>query len=285
MDNLSIASLTSLTGTQRLEKSSAVWLRRTKPPLIVLLTQPGKHYEAPGAACIELCGEASTGRGGSYLPLENGFGQNSAGEFLASHPDVDAITFTGESSTGTAIMKSSAASLKELSFELGGKNAAIVFDDADFDKAVSGVAKSAFINCGQVCLCTERVYVHRSIFDKFVAALKEKAESIDGSGSCLGEYLVPARSSHALRRFKNVRCRQRRRPALTAFLLATHQRLYRAFTITEMTMIEMLSANRLPAPRFGYSLTVKAGASSRRPGNSRDESCCIQTSGKQEMTT
>lgn len=140
-----------------------------------IVAKPSEETPSSAALLAEVMAE--------HLPrgvfnLVNGFGQNSAGEFLASHPDVDAITFTGESSTGTAIMKSSAASLKELSFELGGKNAAIVFDDADFDKAVSGVAKSAFINCGQVCLCTERVYVHRSIFDKFVAALKEKAESI-----------------------------------------------------------------------------------------------------------
>ena len=56
-------------------------------------------------------------------------------------------------------------------------------------------------------------------------------------------------------------------------------------TMIEMTMIEMFSANRLPAPRFGYSLMAKAGNSSRRPGNSRDESCCIQTSEKQEIVT
>ena len=140
-----------------------------------IVAKPSEETPSSAALLAEVMAE--------HLPkgvfnLVNGFGQNSAGEFLASHPDVDAITFTGESSTGTAIMKSSAASLKELSFELGGKNAAIVFADADFAKAVAGVAKAAFINCGQVCLCTERVYVHRSIFDKFLAALKKKAEAI-----------------------------------------------------------------------------------------------------------
>jgi aminomuconate-semialdehyde/2-hydroxymuconate-6-semialdehyde dehydrogenase len=63
-----------------------------------------------------------------------------------------------------------------VSFELGGKNAGIVFADADFDKAVAGIARAAFENCGQVCLGTERVYVQRPIFDRFVAALKAKAE-------------------------------------------------------------------------------------------------------------
>ena len=110
--------------------------------------------------------------------LVHGFGPGSAGEFLVGHNDVDCVTFTGETKTGTAIMKSAAEGLKPISFELGGKNAAIIFEDADFDAAVAGTVRSAFANCGQVCLCSERVYVQRSIFDKFVTALKEKAENI-----------------------------------------------------------------------------------------------------------
>ncbi len=110
--------------------------------------------------------------------LVHGFGPGSAGEFLTRHPGVDAITFTGESSTGSAIMKAVADRVKPISFELGGKNAAIVFADADFDAAVAGTARSSFTNCGQVCLCTERVYVQREIFDDFVTALKIKAENI-----------------------------------------------------------------------------------------------------------
>jgi aminomuconate-semialdehyde/2-hydroxymuconate-6-semialdehyde dehydrogenase len=105
----------------------------------------------------------------------HGFGPNSAGEFLTRHPDVNAVTFTGESQTGAAIMKTAAASVKPVSFELGGKNAAIVFADCDFDDAASGVAEAVFLNTGQVCLCTERVYVERAIFDRFVDALEKKA--------------------------------------------------------------------------------------------------------------
>ena len=108
----------------------------------------------------------------------HGFGPNSAGEFLTQHPNVNAITFTGESQTGAAIMKTVAASVKPVSFELGGKNAAIVFADSDFDDALAGIADAVFLNTGQVCLCAERVYVERLIFDRFVAALKRKAESL-----------------------------------------------------------------------------------------------------------
>ncbi|MBK7847418.1 MAG: 2-hydroxymuconic semialdehyde dehydrogenase [Zoogloea sp.] len=107
-----------------------------------------------------------------------GFGPDSAGEFLTRHPGVDAITFTGETRTGTAIMKAAAEGMRDVSFELGGKNAGIVFADADFDAAVEGIFRSAFMNTGQVCLGTERVYVERPIFERFVQALKAKVEAV-----------------------------------------------------------------------------------------------------------
>lgn len=108
----------------------------------------------------------------------HGFGPDSAGAFLTGHPDVDAITFTGETRTGEAIMAAAAKGVRKVSFELGGKNAGIVFADADFDQAVAGITRSAFENCGQVCLGTERVYVQRPIFERFVQALKERAEAL-----------------------------------------------------------------------------------------------------------
>lgn len=108
----------------------------------------------------------------------HGFGPNSAGEFLTQHPDVNAVTFTGESQTGAAIMKTVAASVKPVSFELGGKNAAIVFADCDFEETVNGISDAVFLNTGQVCLCAERVYVERPIFDRFIGALTTKAESL-----------------------------------------------------------------------------------------------------------
>ncbi|MFQ3580358.1 MAG: 2-hydroxymuconic semialdehyde dehydrogenase [Chloracidobacterium sp.] len=131
--------------------------------------------ETPSTAT--LLGEVMTDAG--ILPgvynVVHGFGPNSTGEWLVAHPDVTAITFTGETRTGQSIMRTAAARTKRLSFELGGKNAAIVFADADFDRAVSGVARSSFLNGGQVCLCSERVYVERPIFERFVTALADEA--------------------------------------------------------------------------------------------------------------
>ena len=108
----------------------------------------------------------------------HGFGPNSAGAFVTNHPGVNAITFTGETRTGEVIMKAAATGARPVSLEMGGKNAAIVFADCDFDAAIEGTMRSAFANCGQVCLGTERVYVERPIFDKFVAALKKGAEAL-----------------------------------------------------------------------------------------------------------
>jgi aminomuconate-semialdehyde/2-hydroxymuconate-6-semialdehyde dehydrogenase len=108
----------------------------------------------------------------------HGLGPNSAGEFLTQHPLVNGITFTGETRTGEAIMKQAAIGIRQVSFELGGKNPALVFADCDLDKAIEGTMRSVFANCGQVCLGTERVYVERPIFDAFVARLKAGAAAL-----------------------------------------------------------------------------------------------------------
>ncbi|MBS0316708.1 MAG: 2-hydroxymuconic semialdehyde dehydrogenase [Proteobacteria bacterium] len=134
--------------------------------------------ETPATAA--LLGEVMNAVGvppGVYNVVQ-GFGPDSAGEFLTRHDGVDAITFTGETRTGTAIMKASAEGIRDVSFELGGKNAGIVFADSGFDEAVEGIFRSAFMNTGQVCLGTERVYVERPIFDRFVAALKARCEAV-----------------------------------------------------------------------------------------------------------
>ncbi len=134
--------------------------------------------ETPGPAT--LLGEVmnKVGMPAGVYNVVHGFGPNSAGEFLTRHSGVNAITFTGETRTGEAIMAAAAQGVRPVSFELGGKNAGIVFADADFDKAVAGITRSAFENCGQVCLGTERVYVQRPIFERFVAALTDKAEAL-----------------------------------------------------------------------------------------------------------
>ena len=134
--------------------------------------------ETPASAT--LLGEVmnSVGVPPGVYNVVHGHGPDAAGEFLTRHDEVDAITFTGETRTGTAIMKAAADGIRDVSFELGGKNAGIVFADCNFDDAVEGIFRSAFMNTGQVCLGTERVYVQRPIFDRFVAALKARCEAV-----------------------------------------------------------------------------------------------------------
>src|SRR6266481_8346547 len=134
--------------------------------------------ESPGTAT--LLGEVvkTVGVPPGVYNVVHGFGEGSAGELLTRHPGVAAITFTGETATGTAIMKAAAQGVRPVSLELGGKNPGIVFADCDLEAAVAGIARAAFLNTGQVCLGTERLYVEHGIFDKFVGALKQKAESL-----------------------------------------------------------------------------------------------------------
>jgi aminomuconate-semialdehyde/2-hydroxymuconate-6-semialdehyde dehydrogenase len=141
-----------------------------------VIIKPSEETPSTATLLAEVMNEIGMPKG--VYNVVHGFGPGSAGQALVQHKDVAAITFTGESSTGVAIMKDAAPTLKPLSFELGGKNPAIIFADADFDAAVAGTLRSSFSNCGQVCLCSERVYVERPIFERFVAAMKEGAEKL-----------------------------------------------------------------------------------------------------------
>ncbi len=141
-----------------------------------VIVKPSEETPATATLLAEVMNTVGIPKG--VYQVLHGFGPGSAGEFLTRHPDVDGITFTGETRTGEAIMAAAAQGVRPVSFELGGKNAGIVFADADVDKAVAGIIRSAFENCGQVCLGTERVYVQRPIFETFVQALKAKAESL-----------------------------------------------------------------------------------------------------------
>jgi aminomuconate-semialdehyde/2-hydroxymuconate-6-semialdehyde dehydrogenase len=141
-----------------------------------VVVKPSEETPATATLLAEVMQDSGIPAG--VYNVVHGFGPQSAGEFLTQHPHVNAVSFTGESQTGAAIMKTVARSVKPVSFELGGKNAALVFADCDFEDAVAGISQAAFLNTGQVCLCAERVYVERPIFDRFVNALKKKAESL-----------------------------------------------------------------------------------------------------------
>jgi acyl-CoA reductase-like NAD-dependent aldehyde dehydrogenase len=95
------------------------------------------------------------------------------GQALISHPLVRLISFTGSTVVGTAIQRESATDNKKCSLEMGGKNAAIVCEDANLENAVATCVRSSFLNQGEVCLCTSRIFVQRKIFDEFLRRFLE----------------------------------------------------------------------------------------------------------------
>lgn len=141
-----------------------------------VVVKPSEETPATATLLGEVMKEAGIPDG--VYNVVHGYGAGSAGEWLNQHPHVDAITFTGETRTGAAIMKAAADRVRPVSFELGGKNAGVVFADCDLEAALDQTARAVFLNAGQVCLQTERLYVERKIFDAFVAGLAKRARAL-----------------------------------------------------------------------------------------------------------
>ncbi|WP_328393781.1 2-hydroxymuconic semialdehyde dehydrogenase [Nocardia sp. NBC_00416] len=141
-----------------------------------VVVKPSEDTPATATLLAEVFAEVGLPAG--VYNVVHGFGGDSAGEFLTSHPGIDGVTFTGSSATGSQVMRTVAPRVRPVSFELGGKNAAIVFDDVDLDEVLSGLSRSVFTNTGQVCLCTERIYLQRSIFEDISAGLTERARDL-----------------------------------------------------------------------------------------------------------
>ncbi len=115
----------------------------------------------------KLCIEAGLPKG--VLNIVHGLGAH-AGDAIVSHPKVKAISFTGGTTTGRIIGKKAAESFKKTSLELGGKNPNIIFEDCDFDVMLKTTVASSFANQGQICLCGSRIFIQKSIYEKFKKA-------------------------------------------------------------------------------------------------------------------
>ncbi|XP_076324485.1 2-aminomuconic semialdehyde dehydrogenase-like [Tachypleus tridentatus] len=133
-----------------------------------------------------------------------GYG-STVGELLAKHPNVKAISFTGSTITGKRISQITAPYMKKLSLEMGGKNAAIVFEDADLEKCIPTLIRASFLNQGEVCLCTSRIYVQRSVFEVFVQEfVKETIKKIKvGAPSAPDTWMGPLISKQHMEKVKN----------------------------------------------------------------------------------
>ncbi|KAI7877077.1 Aldehyde/histidinol dehydrogenase [Mucor mucedo] len=97
---------------------------------------------------------------------------------LASNPIVRKISFTGSTGTGKLLMSQASDTMKKVSMELGGNAAFIVFDDADIDAAVEGAIPCKFKGTGQTCICANRFYIHKSVYDEFATKLTKKISEL-----------------------------------------------------------------------------------------------------------
>ena len=137
--------------------------------------KPAEWAPLSGARLAQLALEAGLPPG--VLNVVNGLGET-AGKALTEHPDMKAVAFVGESATGAKIMAQGAATLKRVHFELGGKNPAIVFDDADLERALDAVSFMIYSLNGERCTSGSRVLVQQGVYDEFTSALAERASSI-----------------------------------------------------------------------------------------------------------
>ncbi|XP_005105733.1 2-aminomuconic semialdehyde dehydrogenase [Aplysia californica] len=148
------------------------------PAIVCGNTVVAKPSEMTSVSCQKLCQvfqDAGLPKG--VINLVFGYGKT-AGQAIVEHPGIPLVSFTGGTATAEHIRRSAAHLCKKFSLELGGKNPAIIFDDCNFDKCVETTIRSSFMNQGEICLCTSRIFVQRSIYSKFVEAFVEKAKAL-----------------------------------------------------------------------------------------------------------
>ena len=128
------------------------------------------------AAILAECAEEA-GLPAGVWNMVNGFGEV-AGKALTEHKAIKAVAFVGETVTGSMIQAQGAPTLKRVHFELGGKNPVIVFDDADFDRALDAVVFMIYSLNGQRCTSSSRLLIQSGIKPKFIEALKQRVENL-----------------------------------------------------------------------------------------------------------
>lgn len=117
-------------------------------------------------------------------------GDDRVGPLLTAHPGIAKISFTGSTATGKCVMAACAATLKRVTLELGGNDAAIVCADVDIPSTAQQLVLGAFRNSGQVCIATKRIYIHQDIYPDMVQAMVDFTKTLEvgppGSGAFIG---------------------------------------------------------------------------------------------------
>ncbi|WP_103332030.1 aldehyde dehydrogenase [Pseudotabrizicola formosa] len=157
---------------------AALVSRKVAPALIAgntIVLKP--HEETPLSALYMARLFEQAGLPAGVVNIVTGAG-GTVGAALTTHSDVDLVTMTGSVPTGKRIMVAAAPNLVPVSLELGGKAPLIVMEDADLDLAVASAVTSRFMNCGQVCICNERMLVHEKVYDAFVTRFVQATKAL-----------------------------------------------------------------------------------------------------------
>ena len=141
-----------------------------------IVIKPSVETPLTAVAFARLCVRAGLPAGAVNVVLGSGA---KAGQDLVAHPKVKKISFTGSTHVGQAIQKVAADQMKAVNLELGGKNAIVVFADADMNRAAEAVLLSALVNCGQLCVSCSRLLVERSIAEEFQRILLDKLSRLN----------------------------------------------------------------------------------------------------------
>ncbi len=156
---------------------NAMITRKVAPALAAgctIVLKPAEQTPLSALALAELAQRAGIPAGVLNIITADSQRSIAIGKVLCASPVVKKVTFTGSTAVGRILMQQSAATIKKLSLELGGHAPFIVFEDADLDAAVEGAMISKYRNAGQTCVCTNRFYVHETVYEAFVEKLAAK---------------------------------------------------------------------------------------------------------------
>jgi succinate-semialdehyde dehydrogenase/glutarate-semialdehyde dehydrogenase len=172
---------------------NAMIARKVAPALAVgcaFVSRPASLTPLSALAMAKLAEMAGLPKG--VLSVVTSTSSSEVGKEFCENPKVRKLTFTGSTEVGRTLLKQAADQVMKCSMELGGNAPFIVFDDADLDAAVQGALLSKFRNNGQTCVCANRIYVQRGVYDAFAAKLKAAVEALKvGDGLTPGTDLGP----------------------------------------------------------------------------------------------
>ncbi len=164
-----------------------------------IVIKPAEQTPLSALALAELAHRAGMPPGVMNVVTADSSRSIEVGEALCASPIVRHLSFTGSTPVGRILMQQCAPTIKKLSLELGGHAPFIVFDDADLDAAVKGAVQTKYRNAGQVCIATNRFYVHEAVYDAFVSKLAANSAKIKvGNGFEQGVSIGPLIDEQAI---------------------------------------------------------------------------------------